>query len=138
MAVTTIRELVDAVAAVEVTGVRRDYGTNRPTHITTTPCKFLRLVSLEVPRTTLGNKFHEVGGLLLEVIIPMQSLSQSLDEINFLESVDMAVNLRDALVAADVAGSWPGQGVPLRIYIDHVLIGGTFFWSVIARVACTA
>lgn len=140
---TTLDEMIDAVAALSIDGVKTVYGRKRPDSLTRElPAMWLQLPRIAARRmtfdvvNTLGGGFT-VLGLQVQMVVAIEALSQYLNQPNFDACTAMILALDEALSQADIADSWPGQGSALNIYLDHVPVGEQWYWAVIADIQVT-
>ena len=133
MASTTYRSFVDALEALEITGVVREYHNGPPSaqpETSDTPAQYVRYPgSDEVPIV-----FGEGGGwptLRAELVVLVEQVGQSTQGRNFDATVDMMDNMATALRGATCMTKshvrWS-----LRQIIDTV--AGKAYWAVVAAV----
>jgi hypothetical protein len=97
MAVTTMREFVDALEAITITGVTQQWTQGPPTQVNDpdVPCTYVKLPnSVEGPLV-----FQNQGGwptLRATHVILVEAVAQNLQPVNF----DAAVDMMDALSSA--------------------------------------
>ena len=145
MASTSLHEFGDGLAAIRITGVRRNFGWGRPTRLGTAD---LPAQWLPVPLISRQHKAFEatadaktgvaLSNLSMEIVIAVEVVNtEIMNEPNTESVATMIDNIVKDIMNADIALSWPGQGRPLDIRGDHVLVGGDVFWAVVATVTAT-
>ena len=130
---TTYRSFVDALEALDITGVVRRYTSGPPAGapgVGDTPAQYVRYPGGE----EIAIVFGEQGGwptLRAELVLLVEPVAQSMQGRNFDLTVDMMDNLSSALRAA--ACMTRGKlHWSVRMAIDTV--AGTDYWAVIASV----
>lgn len=140
----TLDEVIDAVVALDIEGVNKNYGRNRPDALTgDLPASWVENPRIESSRmtfdvvNTLGGGFTAPNGLQFDLVVAIEQLGQNLNLPNFNESVDIMMAMEETLSQADIADSWPGQGSVQNIYLDHRSVGATWYWVVVATIQVT-
>ena len=132
---TTYRSFVDALEALSVTGVERQYTQGPPlgaSGVTDCPAQYVRYPSASEAVTTFGAH----GGwptLRAELVILIEPVGQKDAYNNFDDTVDMMDNLTSALQGASCickSKMWWA----MRQTIDTV--AGQQYWAVVATVEC--
>ena len=133
MALTTYRAFIDALEALDITGVVRRYTHGPPSGApgtADTPALYVRYPgSEEIPLV-----FGEQGGwptLRTEVVLLVEPVGQSTQARNFDLSVDMMDNLATALRAAACIAK---SKLRWSMRMGEDLVAGTAYWAVIATV----
>jgi len=133
MAITTYRAFIDALEALDVTGVVRCHTSGPPSGAPSagdTPALYVRYPGSEEIPLVFGGQ----GGwptLRAEVVVLVEPVAQSTQARNFDLSVDMMDNLATALRgAACIAKS----KLRWSMRMGEDLVAGTAYWAIMATV----
>lgn len=134
MAPTTYRSFVDALEALEVTGVVRRFTSGPPagsTGVADTPAQYVRYPVGEEAPIVFGEQLGWPT-LRAEIVILVEPVAQSTQPRNFDLSVDMMDNLSTALREATCITKSKLRVGSIRIGED--LVAGMSYWAVFATV----
>ena len=137
MGTVTFLTFVEAVAAVKIPGIERDYGMEPPASLNTAslPAKFLR-----IPRTSRQRFAFCVQGahargqaeMTVEVIVAFMPVAQGMPEHNFTQTVTLVNDITQAyLQAEDVGSDWP----TISVRIANFALGEEMYWAAVAEVS---
>ena len=132
---TRFSDYIKAVAAVEVTGVVRDWGMEPPGSLATAdlPAKFIRVPNSARERYVFcvgGAQYQGSGDMTVEVIVCINPVVQGLPLSNTILTAEMTDNVLRAYLQADIAMSWPT--VEIRQVIMNV--AGIDYWALVSQV----
>ena len=134
MAPTTYRSFVDALEALDITGVVRRYNSGPPAGAPAardTPAQYVRYPSGDEAPIVFGEQLGWPT-LRAELVVLVEPVGQSTQPRNFDLTVDMMDNLLAALRAATCITVSKLRVTGVRRAIDTV--AGTDYWAVVASV----